>query len=230
MLKIGVLDSGVGGLNCLKALQTQFPFCKFFYIADRKNCPYGNKTTQQVVGFIDKLCYKLYFTYGVDAIVLACNTASTNALDYVRQKYPITIFGVVPPILKLAKNDKKILVLATENTIASKNILQQIEQVKSNAKIYRFACANLATLIEEEKYSFKKSVEYALKIINEYIKKYNIDSVILGCTHYVFLQKQLENECPQISFYNGYEELLEAVRDYLGFYFNSFNINLQKRK
>ena len=118
---IGVFDSGIGGLSILNSLVEKLPYENFIYLSDNKNCPYGNKSQEQIINFSLKNSKKL-IELNCKMIIVACNTATTNSIDLLREKIDIPIIGIEPGIRPAILNTKRknIGVLATEKTLESK--------------------------------------------------------------------------------------------------------------
>ena len=183
MKRIGVFDSGIGGLTVLEELKKLLPNEDYLFYADSKNCPYGEKSdtelydiTSNIVDYlIDREC---------KIIVIACNTATTRCIKYLRDKYKdITFIGTEPAIKVACDRDyKNILVMATPATIASERTSILVnDNKKEYENIYLVPCEGLADAIETD--NFKKQEEIVSSIYNEYKNK-EIDAIVLGCTHY----------------------------------------------
>lgn len=183
MRRIGVFDSGIGGLTVLEELKKLLPNEDYLFYADSKNCPYGEKSdnelydiTSNIVDYlIDKDC---------KIIVIACNTATTRCIKYLRDKYKDMTFIGTEPAIKVAcdRDYKNILVMATPATIASErtNILVN-DNKKDYENVYLVPCEGLADAIETD--NFKKQEDIVSSIYKEYKDK-DIDAIVLGCTHY----------------------------------------------
>ena len=183
MSKIGVFDSGIGGLTVLEELKNVLPNEDYLFYADSKNCPYGEKSdtelydiTSNIVDYlIDRDC---------KIIVIACNTATTRCIKYLRDKYKDMTFIGTEPAIKVAcdRDYKNILVMATPATIASERTSILVnDNKKEYENIYLVPCEGLADAIETD--NFKKQEEIISSIYNEYKDK-DIDAIVLGCTHY----------------------------------------------
>lgn len=187
---IGVFDSGVGGMTVLREMIKMLPQEKFIYFADTKNFPYGSKSSEDIIQ-LTKKGIEFLITQDVKVIVIACGTATSQALDIVKELYDIPIIGVIEPAVKYLKTAKKknIGVIATKGTIRSNAweelILKQIPQ----AHVESLATPLLAPMIEEGWYD-NKIAKYAIK---EYLKSFKkMEALILGCTHYPLLHKVIK--------------------------------------
>lgn len=190
---IGIFDSGIGGLTVFKEIRKVLPKEHILYLGDTARVPYGTKS-QEVVKKYSFLNSKFLKDNGVKVIIVACNTASTSALDYLQEKFSdIPIIGVVKPIIdNLIKIDDvfKIGVIGTNTTIES-NVYQNKILEKIRGKIISKSCPLFVPLAEEG----LTDNHITLSIIDYYLhdmKKQNIDTLILGCTHYPLLKKSLQ--------------------------------------
>lgn len=190
MKRIGIFDSGIGGLTVLEELKKILPNEDYLFYADSKNCPYGEKSdselydiTSNIVDYlIDKDC---------KIIVIACNTATTRCIKYLREKYKDMTFIGTEPAIKVAcdRDYKNILVMATPATIASERTNILVDQNKKEYEnIYLVPCEGLADAIETE--NVKKQEGIVSSIYEEY-KNMNIDAIVLGCTHYPHIKEMI---------------------------------------
>ncbi len=187
---IGVFDSGVGGLTVVKQLMKVMPDEKIIYFGDTARVPYGNKSKETVTRFSRQIINFL-LTKDVKAVVIACNTVSSNCLDTLKNEYDIPLFGVVTPGATEAANatkNKKVGVIGTLATIRSGAYEKSIKQMDNNIEVYSKPCPLFVPLAEE---GFT-DCEISTLVAKEYLKditKYNVDTVLLGCTHYPLLKK-----------------------------------------
>ena len=189
---IGVFDSGVGGMTVLKELEKQLPNENFIYLGDTKRFPYGSKSKESIIE-LTKDGVEFLINKGVKLIVIACGTATSQALEEVQPLYNIPIIGVIEPTVKYIKeiNKKQIGVIATAGTIRSKGWEKAILKELQTAKVQSIACPLLAPMVEEGWYD-NKIAELAIK---EYLKPFNkIDAIILGCTHYPLLTNVIKKQ------------------------------------
>jgi len=187
-MKIGIFDSGVGGLGIFNETKKLMPKASIIYLADSANCPYGEKNTKQ----IQAICKKnvdFLINKGAEIIVVACNSASVSALNWLRTQYlNIPIIGVVPVVktaAKMAKN-KKVAILATKRTVESKYLHVLVEQFcpkDTGYKIYYQACGELVDMVEEG--DDEKMFLVLTKCLKPILKE-KVDVVVLGCTHFPF--------------------------------------------
>jgi len=194
---IGIFDSGIGGISILNNLKDILPNENFIYLADNKNCPYGSKTKKEILLLSDKNCKKL-IEFKCKIIVVACNTATTNSIQELREIISIPIIGIEPgikPAIKYTKT-KNIGVLATENTLNSKLFFKTTNDNKiHDIKIYEQIGYELVNLIEEGSFSENKLHQLLKSYLNPMINK-NIDCLVLGCTHYHFIKTRIKEIIP----------------------------------
>ena len=185
-MRIGVFDSGVGGLTVLKSLLEKYPDNEYIYIGDNKNNPYGNKTKKELFNYSSRII-DYFIKEKVELVVVACNTICSTVLNKLKLKYDITIIGVIDATInEFIKNSyKSVLIIGTENTIKSNIYQNKINKIDNIIKVYSLSTPLLVPLIENNK--------NAKETLNNYIKDYDVESIILGCTHY----KLLENSIPK---------------------------------
>jgi len=187
---IGVFDSGVGGLTVAREIMKNLPMEKIIYFGDTARVPYGSKSKDTVLRYSRQII-RFLRTQGVKAIVVACNTASALALDVIEQEIDIPIIGVVKAGARVAATtttNRKVGVIATESTIQSKMYQDYISTIDPQITVFGKGCPLLVPLVEEgwtEDDVTKKVVERYL----QELKEEEIDTLILGCTHYPLLSK-----------------------------------------
>lgn len=189
---IGVFDSGVGGLTVAREIMRQLPNEKIIYFGDTARVPYGSKSQETVTRYSRQIVRFLQ-TFQVKTIVVACNTASAYALDALEQEFDIPIIGVVKPGAKTAAEVTKngrIGVIATEATIGSRIYSQYIKELNKDVTIYGKACPLFVPLAEEGLWQDPVTDEIAKRYLTELID-IDIDTLILGCTHYPLIRSTL---------------------------------------
>ena len=185
--KIGVFDSGIGGLTTLNEIRNILPNENYIYYGDSKNNPYGEKSDEDLDKITNKITNYMVKS-GVKLIVVACNTATTRCIKKLRENFPEMIFVGTEPAIKLACDSgyKNILVMATPGTVESERTQQLVaENQNPRQKITLLPCAGLAELIEA-----KDAVGINAKL-HELLDPYKyekIDAVVLGCTHYLHVK------------------------------------------
>lgn len=184
-MRVGLFDSGVGGLTVLKTLIEKYPFNEYIYYGDTLNIPYGNKNNDELLK-LSRNNINFLISKNVDIIIIACGTVSSNCLNELKKEYDIPILSIIEPTLEfLKKSDyKNIGVIATNATINS-HIFS--ENVKKN--VYEIATPKLVPLIENNELTNIND------ILHEYLDRYRdiIDVLVLGCTHYPIIKKDIHN-------------------------------------
>ena len=189
---IGVFDSGVGGLTVAREIMRHLPNENIVYFGDTARVPYGSKSRDNIIRYSRQIIHFLQ-TKGVKAIVIACNTASALALDVVRDEIEIPIIGVVEPGARAAlemSETHRIGVIGTEATIRSCMYEKIIRKLNPEASVVEMACPLFVPLVEE---GFAKH-DVTKEIIDYYLApllETDIDSLILGCTHYPLLRSRI---------------------------------------
>jgi len=186
-MKIGVFDSGLGGLSVLQHLQTALPEASFLYIADSVNAPYGDKTND-FIAERSLAISQFLLAQQVSAIVVACNTATAAAVQLLRNQSPVPVVAIEPALKPAASRSlrKKIGVLATESTLRSEKYQLLMSRVADTVSCYQQAAHGLAEQVEAG------AIEDAAtrELLNQYLQpmlEHGIDTLVLGCTHYPFL-------------------------------------------
>ena len=210
-MKIGVFDSGKGGLSVLQEIRVVLPNEDIFYYVDSLNNTYGEKSDQDLCKITSSIVERLK-KEGCSVIVIACNTATTRCIKYLREEYPDTIFiGTVPAIKVACDHDfKNTVVMATPATIESERINELVRDNKRTYQnIYLVSCHGLAHAIEiEDKMEIKRILE---EVFKDYKNK-NIDSIVLGCTHYPFIKKEILEEMPNVTLIDGANGVAREVK------------------
>ena len=191
---IGVFDSGVGGLTVAREIMRQLPNETIYYFGDVKNCPYGDKTKDEIIKNTEK-AVEFLINQGVKMIVLACNTATAAALEYLQDRYNLPIIGVVQPGARRAiqaTENNNVLVLGTQFTADSKVYDKEIKNINSDIVVYDKSCPTFCPLIEAEGNLVEGATQKLLKDVLFDTKLLDIDTVVLGCTHYPILKKDIQ--------------------------------------
>lgn len=187
---IGLFDSGVGGLSVFIEIKKLLPYENGIFLADQAHVPYGGKTQKELNSLCEKIT-KFLLKFDIKMLVVACNTASCYSVNFLRSKFKIPIIGVVPaikPALKLSKNGR-LSVLSTPATAKSNYLRQLIRTNAKNERIQRLGCKGLEDSVEI------LDNQAINRLLDKYIQKvndWNSDVVILGCTHYPFLKKDIK--------------------------------------
>lgn len=186
---IGVFDSGVGGLTVAREIMRNLPDEHIVYFGDTARVPYGSKSQETVIRY-SKQIVRFLQTQHVKAIVIACNTASALALDAIEGELDIPILGVLRPGAKVAAEttkNKRVGVIATESTIRSGMYGRYIKAHDPEITVYGKACPLFVPLVEEGWLKDPVTEEVARRYLKELLEK-DIDSLILGCTHYPLIR------------------------------------------
>jgi len=186
---IGVFDSGVGGLTVVKEIMNQIPGETIIYFGDTARLPYGSKSKETIITYTRQII-RFLMGKGVKAIVIACGTASACALETVKAEIDIPIMGVVKPGAKVAAEKTKngnIGIIATEGTIQSGIYNEFLRETNPQMKVFGKACPLFVPLVEEGLIDDPITLEMARRYISE-LMDYNIDTLVLGCTHYPLLR------------------------------------------
>ncbi len=188
---IGLFDSGIGGTSIWKEVNKLMPRERTIYLADSKNAPYGQKSTNEIISLSIKNT-EFLISKGCKLIIVACNTATTNAIDYLRNNYDIPFIGIEPAIKPAALFSKTgaIGILATRGTLTSKLFEKTANEYTKNITTIEQDGEGLVTLIEEGKLHSKTLNELLFKYLNPMLN-FDIDHLVLGCSHYPYLIPQI---------------------------------------
>lgn len=201
---IGVLDSGVGGISTLRMLTKDLPREHFIYYGDLLNAPYGTKTTAEVIDCVHRVTEQL-MARQIKALVIACNTATGAALTTLRQELPIPVIGVKPSLRIASKlhEDGNVLALATPLTLRQESFRLLMEEYPAN--VIPVPCGGLMDLVEAEDWAGAET--YLRELFSGYDMS-RTESVVLGCTHYMFLRNIITRILPRhLVVSNGFEAL-----------------------
>lgn len=203
---IGVFDSGYGGLTILKELVAKLPQYDYLYLGDNARAPYGSRSYDTVYEYTLE-CVKHLFDQGCELVILACNTASAKALRTIQQKDLPNIdpkkrvLGVIRPTTEIVGNyskTKHVGVLATSGTVNSESYLIEIEKFFPELKVFQQACPMWVPLIENNELDSEGTNYFVKKYIDQlFNQSNNIDTIILGCTHYPLLKTTIEKQLPK---------------------------------
>lgn len=222
IIKIGVFDSGIGGKLIANKIKKELSGIKIFFKSDPKYFPYGDKNPKVIY---QRLVYftKWFIRLKCRIIVIACNSATTNAINKLRKKFPSLIFvGVEPPIkpiVKITKN-KKVAVIGTKATINSSRIIKLEREHRNGVKIYKIICSKLAEEIENIKcfktfyispFKQRKIISLIKKSLDRPIS-HGVDVVGLACTHYPYLLPLFKKMYPAVTFYDPAAAVVRQVK------------------
>lgn len=191
---IGFFDSGVGGLSVMREALKIMPNENYIYFGDSKNAPYGIKSVEEVRELTFK-AVEFLLNKGVKGIAVACNTATSAAVADLRKMYPdLPLVGIEPALKPAVEsvNDGSILIMATPMTLKEAKFNRLMKKYEDRADIVPVPCPGLMEFIEEGKLQGEEVEQYLLDKVNTY-KKGKISSIVLGCTHYPFIEPLLSN-------------------------------------
>lgn len=195
---IGVFDSGLGGISVLRELRALLPREHFLYFGDSAYAPYGLKEkdaiTQRCIAICDAMVKRR-----VKAIVIACNTATSACVQVLRERYDLPIVGMEPALKVACEQGERqhIIVMATPLTLREQKFARLMERFQNAHVIYRQPCPRLVEIVEHDELENRDLVEAQLR---EYLYPYDldtIDSIVLGCTHFVFYRPYFETLLPK---------------------------------
>lgn len=215
---IGVFDSGVGGLTVVKQIFSQLPDEQVVYFGDTGRFPYGIRSADVIKKF-SRQNVNFLLEQQVKFIVAACNTASAQALDYIRNIYNIPMIGVIEPGAKAAAKytiNGRIGVIGTEGTIESSSYTKALLKINPKLKVFGLACP-LFVALAENGYIDKKAAYLIAEDYLTFMKKKNIDTLVLGCTHYPPLKKVIGKVMGQsVRLVDSADETAQSVKEMLG--------------
>ena len=183
---IAVFDSGVGGISVLRHLRRIMPGERYLYYGDSANAPYGPRTTEEIRQLSLAVAEKV-LAQGCKALVVACNTATSAAIDTLRQKYPETIIIGIEPALKIASDrfpGGTVGVMATPATLREEKFARLLRRFEDHCRVVKLPAAGLVELVEAGKGNGAEAEDLLRPLLGPYSGK--LDAVVLGCTHYPF--------------------------------------------
>jgi glutamate racemase len=198
-MSIGIFDSGVGGLTVFKEISKEFPFADIYYLGDTARVPYGNKSRETIIRYSLE-CANYLYNFGIDVLVVACNTASSYAIKILKENFDIPVIGVIKPGVEIAvrtTKNRKIGVIGTQATVKSGSYRDEIEK-KGKFEVFQKACPLFVPLVEEGLINHKIT-ELTVKEYLDEIVKMDIDTLILGCTHYPLLKETIKKIYPHLN-------------------------------
>jgi len=194
-LRIGLFDSGVGGLTVLRQIYHRMPNESVLYFGDTARLPYGTRSSEEILGLVREILDWMS-RQGVKMIIMACNTSSALALETVRQEYDIPILGLILPGARAAvQQGKRIGVIATPATASSNAYRQAIQEIEPTAKVWQVGCPEFVMLIESNQIYTPYTKQVAQSYIQPLLDR-KIDTLIYGCTHYRHLEAVFHSILP----------------------------------
>ncbi|MBU2028787.1 glutamate racemase [Patescibacteria group bacterium] len=241
---LGIFDSGIGGLTIARAIKKIRPNQPLVYFGDTARCPWGNKNAQTIKRYTREIV-KFLIGQGAREIVMACNTSSALAKDYLEKKFPqIRFYNVIDPViakisreLKKYKKSLKVGVIGTQATIESQIFERQLKKLGKNISVSVKACPQLVPLIEKGE-SDKKIINTVLTEYLSGFQKNPVDYLILGCTHYALLKKPIQQFLGKTKLISSDQETALEVKKNISanlkskapdrFYFSQLDLNKRK--
>ena len=218
-MKIGIFDSGVGGLIVAKAIRQALPEYDYVYLGDTKRVPYGNRSHEAVFEFTRQAVDYLFKKENCAIVIIACNTASAKALRRIQQEYLVKNFpdrkvlGVLVPTAEECAKYKKVGIIGTSATVSSNSFVYEISKINPKIKIIQNPAPMLVPLVEEGEKTL------ALPFIKKYLKIFEgkkIEALALGCTHYPFYKGEIRKILGKnVKVISQDEIIIDKLKDYL---------------
>lgn len=213
-MRIGIFDSGIGGLSVLHHAMKQMPDTEFIYYADKAHVPYGEKTIEEIQGFVKEILDFL-LDKGVDAIVIACNTATSVATREFRDSYPVPIVGMEPAVKKAVEwyqhTGKRILVAATPVTIAGDKLHHLLERVDREKEVDLLPLPKLVRFAEAGEFESQDVEDYLREAVQD-LEVEDYIAIVLGCTHFNYFKESFRKVFSQdIHFVDGNEGTINQL-------------------
>ncbi|TAE15907.1 MAG: glutamate racemase [Bacteroidetes bacterium] len=189
---IGVFDSGLGGLSVWKEIRQVLPHESMLYYADSANCPYGTRSAEEITALSETIVQRL-LAQGAKAIIVACNTATSASIAYLREHYNVPFIGMEPAIKPAAHNTKtgNIGVLATQGTLEGEKFHDTRQRFASHVHVFTQVGYGLVEAVENQTMQSPETNRLLQKYLG-YMLANNVDQIVLGCTHYPFLLPQMQ--------------------------------------
>lgn len=217
MTKLGIFDSGIGGLTVYREVRKAIPGADILYFGDTARVPYGTKSSQTVTRYSLQIA-RYMVGCGVDAVVAACNTASAYAIDALREAVPVPVFGVVEPGARGAIRATRkgvVGVLGTRGTISSGAYQKAISDLDDGIEIVATPCPLFVPLVEEGWIVDPITQDVAIRYLEPHLEA-GVDTLVLGCTHYPLLKKVLSMVMGEgVTLIDSAEETAGDVRSFL---------------
>ncbi len=207
---VGVFDSGAGGVSVLCELVRELPCERFVYFGDSAHAPYGDQGAQRIRELSAEHVSRM-IDNGAKAIVIACNTATSAAADYLRETYPFTpIVGIEPALKPAALAGGRILVLATEATVHLDKYHTLADKYGAQGNVSTLPCSGLVELVEAGDLDDARIMDYLQDKLRPFVGA--VDSVVLGCTHYPFLKTHIAEVLGDVRFFDGAQGTARNLR------------------
>ena len=212
---IGFFDSGLGGLTTIPYLAQYLPEEKIVYFGDTARTPYGSKAVSTIRQFSMQIAEFLK-SQNVKMIVIACNTVTSTCLQLLKQKYPdIPVVGIIDPaakkIAEVCTQDNNIGIIGTKATISNQAYETAVRNYKTGLSISSVACPIFVPLIEEGIVSDEIMTLSIKHYLDSFITENSIDTLVLGCTHYPLIRKEIEKLYPELNIIDPFREIIERI-------------------
>ena len=215
-MKIGLMDSGTGGLSVLHVAKKILPNEHYLYYADLDHCPYGKKTNEEILSYVDDAITFLK-NKGCEVIVIACNTATSVAVKDMREKYKdLRILGMEPAVKKALSEEesKRILVLATPVTVKGDKLKDLLEKYDAHHQVDAVSLVKLPEYAEKLEFNSDEVHHY----LKESLKNYDpckYASIVFGCTHFNYFKDSFSSLYPHVSFIDGNVGTINNLKNYV---------------
>lgn len=209
---IGFFDSGVGGLTVLKQFRELLPYEDCLYFGDTKNMPYGEKSKTELIKISNKI-FKFFEEKNVKAVVMACNTTSSNVYDTLKNNYNFKIYPIIQSVTGILANlpVTRLGVFATHATINSHAYSQGINRKNKKMEVIEIACPDWVRIVENKTETKLESIEKIKSRMDEMLLC-SPEKIVLGCTHYPYLINQLERYVPREMLINPAEYFVKFIK------------------
>ncbi|PLX70757.1 MAG: glutamate racemase [Denitrovibrio sp.] len=214
-MAIGIFDSGVGGLTVYKTISEHFPKADIHYLGDTARVPYGSRSQETVIKYSLQCAQFLVENFDIDTIIVACNTASSYAIDNIREKFGVNVIGVVEPGAKSAfmlSANRKIGIIGTRATIRSQSYVKALQALSPGISIQQTACPLFVPIVEEMLIETEIAENVVKHYLDELINK-GVDTLILGCTHYPLLKGVISKIYPHVSIVDSSEAIIACIEE-----------------
>ncbi len=213
---IGVFDSGMGGLTVLSELVSALPGEDFVYLGDTARVPYGSRSPGTILRYSREVSEYL-LRFDIKLLVIACNTVSAHAESILREELPCPVIGVIHPGARAVvaqSRTGRVGVMGTRSTIKSGAYEREIRRLNSDLSIFSKACPLLVPVIEEGWMDKKVTGQILQEYLSEMVRE-DVDSLVLGCTHYPLLKKAIKDQYPELKLIDSSVETARAVKQQL---------------
>lgn len=215
---IGIVDSGLGGLTVLKEALNQLPNESYVYVGDNGRAPYGPRPFEEIQYFMHQIVNFLISQYDIKMLVVACNTATVAALDYLKDQFSIPIIGVISAGSQVAASlthNQRIAVIGTKGTIDSGIYPKAIRSYNPTTQVFSLACPEFVLWVEDGKYESTQTDCFVKSILQPLFDK-KIDTLVLGCTHFPIIQSSIQRAVgSEVTLVDSGVEMLQSVNSAL---------------